>query len=189
MSRARSVPSAERDTVRMPRRHQVKRGMRGRRARARGAAMVEFLIGLPLAMLIWLGIDYFRAGYLGKLGAMSAGYDRAWSLALGNDGACLQMDEDWAGHNPIIDPLRPGSVDPPVSRAIADYVRARTPRLDSYAHADVTVAVKTRPARWHGDSVGAVFGRGYVLCDEVVPPLDAQVLPLVAPSLGASFIH
>ena len=61
---------------------------RGRPRRMRGAAMTEMLIGLPVIILLWAGVNYFRVGYARRLETMNTSHAEAWAKAYSNDGSC-----------------------------------------------------------------------------------------------------
>jgi len=149
--------------------------------------MTEFLVALPCALLLWFGVEYFRNGWARKLSAISASYDHAWSKSLSTDGSCLQSESGWAGNAPDVDPFQATTLDAPLQEAIDEYHPAV--HLDDYSHVDDTVVRVTRPARWNNDTVATVQGRTRLICDEVPPAADADVLRPMSDRLGHAYIR
>jgi len=65
--------------------------------RTRAVAMAEFLVGLPMMILLWAGVDYFRQAYARRLETMSQSHAEAWAKAYSNDGSCYGGGGPWGG--------------------------------------------------------------------------------------------
>ena len=51
--------------------------------------MTEFLVGLPMIIVLWAGVDYFRQGYARRLETLNQSHAEAWAKAYSNDGIVL----------------------------------------------------------------------------------------------------
>ncbi|MCA1663847.1 MAG: hypothetical protein LC659_06200, partial [Myxococcales bacterium] len=59
--------------------------------------MTEFLVGLPVLIVLWAGVDYFRQGYARRLETMNQSHSEAWAKAYSNDGSCYGGSTPWGG--------------------------------------------------------------------------------------------
>jgi hypothetical protein len=69
-------------------------------SRGRGAVMAEVVITLPVTLVLWKGIDYFRGGYMARIDALSQARNGAFSLAHDNTGKCFAGGTPWEGFKP-----------------------------------------------------------------------------------------
>ena len=155
-----------------------------RRSRQRGAAMVEMVIVMPFLLTLWMGIEYFRAGYLRRLDALSRAQVTAWSLAMSNDGSCFANKEPWAGFTGENDP---GSTGKDGADASSTFKSHTSSSMFLYAHARAYTSVSTKKAPWAQMATGQVHGASYVTCNEVVPKDDQNVLDPVASFVRSLF--
>jgi hypothetical protein len=132
--------------------------------------MTEMVLLIPVALLLFRGIDYFRSGYALRLNALGRSQTAAWKAAVSNDGSCFANKEPWAGFFGDNDP---SSVSMDNHGSPGDAFKSNTTSsLFLYAHANFQSTLSTKEARWDGGSTGAVKGGTYVLCNEVVPVTD-----------------
>src|SRR5262245_6666111 len=68
-----------------------------RRNKPRGIAMTEMVFVVPVMILMWMGIDFFRSGYARRLATLQHASTKAWKLASSNDGSCFKQNEQFAG--------------------------------------------------------------------------------------------
>ena len=61
-----------------------------KRRNEKGVAMTEMLLLIPVAILMWGGIDYFRMGYVRRLETLAKAHDVGWKLAYSNVGSCFE---------------------------------------------------------------------------------------------------
>ena len=141
-----------------------------RRRRTRGVAMAEFLVGLPVMILLWAGVDYFRQGYARRLETLNQSHSEAWAKAYSNDGSCYGGGGPWGGWTSSNGQMPDGngdgqSLDKKFSSTMFMYNTARS-----------TKSMATNSARWSG----TVSSSTTITCNEVVPTDDRTVLtPLV----------
>ncbi len=145
--------------------------MRARR-RQRGAVMVEVVIMLPMLLLIWAGVDYFRAAYARKLDSIGRAQAQAWKLAYSNDGSCFANKEPWAGFTGENDPANTSTVGDDGATITTTYTGSTSNSMLIYAHANQTVTQPTLAPRWMGGASQAVSGSIYITCNETVPKKD-----------------
>ena len=74
-----------------------RRKQRRKFSRGRGAVMAEVVITLPVTLVLWKGIDYFRGGYMARIDALSQARNEAFSLAHDNTGKCFGSAPPWEG--------------------------------------------------------------------------------------------
>lgn len=139
------------------------------RRRTRGAAMAEMVVCVPVMILLWVGIDYFRVAYARRLETLSQSHGEAWAKAYSNDGSC------YAGGGPF-----PGFTGASDSMPTDQSGEGLDKKFDSsmfmYGIAHAPKSMKTSNAYWSA----TVSSNTTVTCDEVVPTEDRNVLtPLV----------
>ena len=144
-----------------------------RRNRQRGAAMAEFLILMPVMLLMWFGIDYFRSGYARRLEAFGKARAAAWKLAYSNDGSCFANKEFFAGFTGENNAMDPSVVGQKGAEATETFKGNTSSSLFMYAHANVSATMKTNAAYFNNGTVSEVGGGSYVTCNEVVPATSA----------------
>ncbi len=125
--------------------------------------MVEVVILLPVMLLMWAGIDYFRAGYVRRLQAMQMAQTAGWKSAMSNDGSCFSQKESWAGFS--------GSNDPTAGTgsAASTFIGGTGSSLFQYGHAKTQQQLSTTAATFNSNAVSTLTAGFYVTCDEVVP--------------------
>ena len=133
---------------------------RRRWQRTRATAMTEFLVGLPVLILLWAGVDYFRQGWARRLETMSQSHAEAWEKAYSNDGACFAGAKPWGGFTDNSGSM-PSGVTDKTDSSIFKYNVARSSK---------SMAVTS--SRWSGNVVSSTT----VTCNEVVPKDDRDVL-------------
>jgi Flp pilus assembly protein TadG len=145
--------------------------MRARHRRQKGAAMAEMCIVLPLLILMWFGIDYFRSGYARRLQAIAESHQKAWALAYSNDGSCYSAsgNESSPGNSGQNDPYDAGNTGTKGSQAATAFSQNSSSSMFRYGHANVQTNWKTRAARFQEGAVGNLPAGTYVACDEIVP--------------------
>lgn len=57
--------------------------------------MAEFIIIMPVMLVLLFAVDYFRTAYLTRMAALAASQREAWSLVTRNDIACFNGQEGW----------------------------------------------------------------------------------------------
>ena len=137
-----------------------------RRRRTRGVAMTEFLVGLPMMILLWAGVDYFRVAYGHRLDVMSTSHAEAWAKAYSNDGSCYGGGGPWGGWTGSNSQMPDGngdgqSLDKKFNSTMFMYNTARSTKTEAISS-----------ARWSA-TVGASTT---ITCNEVVPTDDRNVL-------------
>jgi len=140
------------------------------RRRTRGVAMTEFLVGLPVMILLWAGVDYFRVAYAHRLDTMSFSHAEAWAKAYSNDGSCYGGGGPWGGWTSSNSQMPDGNGDG----------QGLDKKFDStmfmYNTARSTKSLPVTSARWSA----TVASSTTITCNEVVPTDDRNVLtPLV----------
>ena len=139
--------------------------IRLRRRRTRGVAMTEFLVGLPMIIVLWAGVDYFRMGYARRLDTMNLSHSEAWAKAYSNDGSCFGGGGAWPGftsNNSLPDGNGDGqSLDKKFNSTIFMYSTARSTKSESATSARWSATVKSSTT---------------ITCNEVVPTDDRNVL-------------
>jgi hypothetical protein len=136
--------------------------------------MAEMVLLAPIMILMWIGIDYFRAGWARRLDAIARSHAQAWTLAYSNDGSCFKAKEPWAGFTGENNAYDPNNTGEKGSQAAQTFGGNTSSSLFMYAHASVMADQKTGDARWVGGSGGSVYGGTYVACNEVVPATNAE---------------
>ena len=130
----------------------------------RGAAMAEMVILAPLMIALWIGIDFFRQGYVRRLQAIADADGRAWSLATSNDLSCFKSKSETLDlHSP-----NTGLA----GQSTSQFQDRTEASLFLYGHADITA--KREVSRHGAFSGGAVKASTYVTCNEVVPATNSQ---------------
>jgi Flp pilus assembly protein TadG len=134
--------------------------------RSRGVAMTEFLVGLPMMILLWAGIDYFRAAYKARLETLNWSHSQAWAKAYSNDGSCYGGGGPWGGWSSSNSQMPDGNgdgqgLDKKFNSTMFMYNTARSTKTAATSNAwfHATVASSTT-----------------VTCNEVVPTDDRNVL-------------
>lgn len=139
--------------------------IRLRRRRTRGVAMTEFLVGLPMIILLWAGVDYFRLGYARRLDTMNQSHAEAWAKAYSNDGSCYGGASAWGGwtgsNGQMPDANGSGSIDRKFNSTMFMYNTARS-----------TKSQNATSSRWSA----TVKSSTTITCNEVVPTDDRNVL-------------
>jgi hypothetical protein len=128
--------------------------------------MVEVVLLVPVMILMWIGIDYFRSGYARRLDALGRSQAAAWKLAYSNDGSCFANKEFFAGFLGDNDPSNIGGMGTDASNT---YKSNTSSSMFLYAHANIEATAATHKAHFEGDRAGEVKGSTYIACDEVVP--------------------
>ena len=133
--------------------------------------MAEFLVGLPIIVVLWAGVEYFRVGYARRLDTMNQSHSEAWEKAYSNDGKCYAGNSGpwggWTSSNGDMpdDNGGGGSIDKKFDASMFMYGVARSNK---------SLAVSS--SRWSAN----VKSGTTVTCNEVVPKEDRNVLtPLV----------
>jgi hypothetical protein len=134
--------------------------MRRRWRRTRAVAMTEFLVVLPMLVLLWAGVDYFRQGFARRLETMSQSHAEAWEKAYSNDGTCFGGAKPWDGFTKSSGSMPSGITDKSDS-SIFKYNVARSSK-----------SMALTSSRWSGNVVSSTT----VTCNEVVPKDDRDVL-------------
>ena len=135
--------------------------------------MAEMVLLAPVMILMWAGIDYFRAGYTRRLETLANSHQVAWKLASSNDGSCFANKEAFAGFTGESDVTDASNVGDKGSEATQAFSGNTSSSMFMYAHANVSAQMATKVAHFDGDSVGKVGGGMYITCNEVVPPTNA----------------
>lgn len=157
-----------------------------RKHRQRGAAMVEMALLAPVMILMWVGIDYFRAGYARRLEAISESH-KAWASAYSNDRSCFANKEPWAGFTGENDAKNPANTGEKGAEAATAFSAGESSSMFMYAHANVQSTWSTKGARWEGGTRGSLRGGTYVACNEVVPDASQNVLTPLADFVRSLF--
>ena len=118
----------------------------------RGAIMLEFLIIIPAAMLMFYGIDYFRSTFVRRLTALNQSQATAWHLASSNDGSCYTSNETWVDRSSTTNPLNNASRSG--SAASGTYAGQTGSTMFKYNHTDQHVSMATKQAMWNGNATG-----------------------------------
>jgi hypothetical protein len=144
--------------------------IRLRRRRTRGVAMTEFLVGLPMIITLWAGVDYFRRGYARRLDTLNQSHSEAWAKAYSNDGSCFGGGSAWGGWSENSSSMPDGNgdgqkLDSKFSSTIFMYNTARSTKSLSASNAYWSATVKSSTT---------------VTCNEVVPTDDRDVLTPLA---------
>jgi len=139
---------------------------RKRRRRTRGVAMTEFLVGLPVLIVLWAGVDYFRQGYARRLETMNQSHAEAWAKAYSNDGSCYGGATPWGGWTGSNSSMPDGNGDG------QGLDRKFSSTMFMYNTARSTKSMATNSARWSGH----VQSSTTITCNEVVPTDDRDVL-------------
>lgn len=139
---------------------------RQRGRRARGTAMSEFLVGLPILVVLWAGVDYFRQGYARRLETLSQSHSEAWAKAYSNDGSCYGGASPWGGWTGSNSSMPDGNGDG------QGLDRKFNSTMFMYNTARSTKSMATNSARWSG----TVQSSTTITCNEVVPSDDRNVL-------------
>ncbi|HEX8950923.1 MAG TPA: TadE family protein [Polyangia bacterium] len=141
-----------------------------RQRRTRGVAMTEFLVGLPIMIVLWAGVDYFRMGYARRLDTMNLSHAAAWTKAYSNDGSCYGGASPWGGWTGSNSQMPDGNGDG------QGLDRKFNSTMFMYNTARSTKSEATNSSRWSG----TVKSSTTITCNEVVPTDDRNVLtPLV----------
>src|SRR4051812_34648075 len=148
----------------------MRAAMSKRWRRTRGVAMTEFLVGLPMMILLWAGVDYFRTAYAHRLDTMSFSHSAAWAKAYSNDGSCYGGSSPWGGWTGSNSQMPDGNGDG------QSLDRKFDSTMFMYNTARSTKSPPVTSARWSA----TVASSTTITCNEVVPTDDRNVLaPLV----------
>lgn len=131
--------------------------------------MVEVVVMLPVMILLWAGVDYFRAAYSRKMDSLMRAEMTAWKQAYSNDGSCFANKEPWSGFTGELSVASVGDDGATISDATKG---STTNSLFIYAHANVQVEQSTLAPRWGSGTAVMVRGGSYMACNEVVPASD-----------------
>ncbi|HEY2748861.1 MAG TPA: hypothetical protein VGL86_29775 [Polyangia bacterium] len=136
--------------------------------RSRGVAMTEFLVGLPMMILLWAGVDYFRVAYAKRLETLNMSHSEAWAKAYSNDGSCYGGGGPWKGWS-----------DPGVSGSMPDgngdgqgLDKKFNSTMFMYNTARSTQQLSVTSSAWSA----TVASSTTITCNEVVPTDDRDVL-------------
>jgi hypothetical protein len=138
--------------------------------RSRGVAMTEFLVGLPMMILLWAGVDYFRMAYARRLDTLNLSHAEAWAKAYSNDGSCFGGGGPWGGWSSSNSSMPDGNgdgqgLDKKFNSTMFMYNTSRSTKSESASS-----------SRWSA----TVSSSTTITCNEVVPTDDRNVLtPLV----------
>ena len=144
------------------------------RRREKGVAMTEMLLLIPVAILMWGGIDYFRQGYVRRLETLAMAHSVGWKLAYSNDGSCFANKEFFAGFTGENDITDASNVGDKGSEATQSFQGGTSSSMFMYAHANVGAKMALKAAHFDGDSTGQVKGGMYITCNEVVPKTSSS---------------
>ena len=141
-----------------------------RRRRTRGVAMTEFLVGAPMLILLWAGVDYFRVAYARRLDTLNLSHAEAWAKAYSNDGSCFGGGGPWGGWTSSNSQMPDGngdgqSLDKKFNSTMFLYNTARSTKSESI-----------NSSRWSA----TVQSSTTITCNEVVPTDDRNVLTPLA---------
>ena len=143
----------------------MKTRRRKRWGRTRATAMTEFLVGAPMLILLWAGVDYFRMGFARRLETMSRSHHEAWEKAYSNDGSCFAGAKPWDGFTKSSNGDMPSGATDKTDSSMFKYNVARSSK---------SLAVTS--SRWSGNVTSSTT----VTCNEVVPTDDRNVLTPLA---------
>lgn len=133
--------------------------------------MTEMLIGLPLMILLFAGVDYFRMGYARRLQTMSMSHAAAWEKAYSNDGRCYAGNK---GPLPLWQQTSGSMPDGNGDGQGLDKKFDSSMFMYGIAHGPATL--KASSSRWSA----TVSTDTEITCNEVVPKDDRNVLtPLI----------
>jgi hypothetical protein len=141
--------------------------VRKRWSRSRGVAMTEFLVGLPMMILLWAGVDYFRVAYAKRLETLNQSHAAAWALAYSNDGSCYSSGSGpWGGWTQSNSQMPDGNgdgqgLDKKFNSTMFLYNTARS-----------TNQLSVTSSRWSA----TVSSSTTITCNETVPTDDRNVL-------------
>jgi hypothetical protein len=140
--------------------------IRLRRRRTRGVAMTEFLVGLPMIIILWAGVDYFRMGYARRLETLNQSHSDAWAKAYSNDGSCFGGGSAWGGWSDSSGSMPDGNGD---GQGLDKKFNST---MFMYNVARSTKSMGATSSRW----TATVQSSTTVTCNEVVPTDDRNVL-------------
>jgi hypothetical protein len=131
--------------------------------------MAEFLVGLPVIIVLWAGVDYFRMGYARRLDTMNQSHADAWAKAYSNDGSCYSGAGPWSGWSQSNSQM-------PADSGGQGLDKKFDSTMFMYGMARSTKSQSATSARW----TATVQSSTTITCNEVVPKDDRDVLtPLV----------
>lgn len=133
------------------------------RRRTRGAAMAEAAICLPVMILMWAGVDYFRRGYARRLDTLSQAHAAAWEKAYSNDGSCYSGAGGWSGWTSSASSDLPTEGGETIDKKFSS-------SMFLYGTAKATKSETVTSSRWSG----TVSSSTTVVCNEVVPDKDSD---------------
>jgi hypothetical protein len=136
--------------------------------------MTEMVLLLPVMILMWAGIDYFRAGYARRLESLAKAHQVAWKLAYSNDGSCFANKEAWAGFTGENDVTDASNVGDKGAEATQSFSGSTSSSMFMYAHANVGSSMGINAGRSDALGGGTVKGGMYITCDEVVPKTSSS---------------
>jgi hypothetical protein len=135
----------------------------------KGAAMAEVVILLPVMILMWAGIDYFRRGYLRRMEAQHRSQTAAWALAFSNTGACFADHNTFQGFTDFFNDPASTNGNSDAQTAVTKFSGSNTSSMFLYGHANVEKQLTTDRVSWLDGSGGTVKGSTFIACNEVVP--------------------
>lgn len=137
--------------------------------------MTEFLVGLPMMILLWAGVDYFRVAYAIRLNTLNLSHAEAWEKAYSNDGTCFAGGKPWDGFTKGTNGQNPSS-GLPTSKNGDTLTGGLTSSLIMYNIATSKKSATVTSSRW----TATVASSTAVTCDEVVPKDDRDVVAPLA---------
>jgi hypothetical protein len=133
--------------------------------------MAEFLVGLPMMIVLWAGVEYFRTGFARRLDTMNLSHAEAWEKAYSNDGKCYAGNSGpWGGWSENNSQMPDGNgdgqgIDKNFDASMFMYGVSRSTKTESVSSSRFSASVKSGTT---------------ITCNEVVPKEDRNVLaPLV----------
>ena len=127
--------------------------------RTRGVAMTEFLVGLPMLILLWAGVDYFRVAYARRLETLSQSHAEAWAKAYSNDGSCYAGKTPWGGFTDNSGSMPDGNGN---GQTLDKNFKSS---MFFYDHATSLKKLSVNSSRWSA----TVASSTTITCNEVVP--------------------
>ncbi len=110
--------------------------------RERGAALTETVVLIPVLLLGWAGVDYFRAGYTRRMQALSLASHGAWRRSFDPGCAAGASSTQPRAFADLLEPAAGGEFAPLVREAIERYYVGHE-TLFGLAHVDARVSLGT----------------------------------------------
>jgi hypothetical protein len=131
--------------------------------------MAEMVLGLPMMILLFVGVDYFRKGYARRLDTLNQSHAAAWEKAYSNDGSCYSGAGPWSGFSN-------NSGDMPADEGGAGLDKKFDSSMFLYGVARSSKSASVTNSYFHA----TVSSNTTITCNEVVPKEDRNVLtPLI----------